>query len=304
MSQAANIIDVTFGGDRRTATEALYQYDYGQILNFTDLDLPAEFEIDFAHARCSVSETYIGSNNQVTIPSKFLAVNGSVNAFIFLHSGEDDGETEYVISIPVKARPERTDPVPSEAQRSRIDELIEQMDEAVESAQQSAEQAQSIVDGIEETVEQAVDDYMAEHPVEIPVDSVNGKTGAVVLSASDVGAATKSELASTEMSLRRFIDSVSNDVTTVSGNVVSLSNNTVHLSAQTLTDAQKTQARQNISAITASEAPVQSVNGQTGAVTISTATTSSNGLMSSTDKSRLDDLYADYSSALTALGVI
>ncbi len=35
----------------------------------------------------------------------------------------------------------------------------------------------------------------------------------------------------------------------------------------------------------------------------SVATTSSNGLMSSTDKGRLDDLYADYSSALTALGV-
>ena len=35
----------------------------------------------------------------------------------------------------------------------------------------------------------------------------------------------------------------------------------------------------------------------------SVATTSANGLMSSTDKSRLDDLYADYSSAMTALGV-
>ena len=32
------------------------------------------------------------------------------------------------------------------------------------------------------------------------------------------------------------------------------------------------------------------------------ATTSTNGLMSSTDKGRLDTLYADYSSALTALG--
>ena len=44
-----------------------------------------------------------------------------------------------------------------------------------------------------------------------------------------------------------------------------------------------------------------------GAITLSlnssaTATTSANGLMSSTDKSRLDELYADYSSALTALG--
>ena len=34
------------------------------------------------------------------------------------------------------------------------------------------------------------------------------------------------------------------------------------------------------------------------------ATTSENGLMSATDKQHLDDVYADYSSALTALGVI
>ena len=39
-------------------------------------------------------------------------------------------------------------------------------------------------------------------------------------------------------------------------------------------------------------------------VDIPLATTTSNGLMSSTDKSRLDDVYTDYSSALRALGVI
>ena len=50
--------------------------------------------------------------------------------------------------------------------------------------------------------------------------------------------------------------------------------------------------------------PVTSVNGSTGAVVIANATTSAAGLMSATDKSHLDDVYADYSSALTALGVI
>lgn len=50
-------------------------------------------------------------------------------------------------------------------------------------------------------------------------------------------------------------------------------------------------------------APVTSVNGATGAVVISTATTSANGLMSSTDKQHLDTVYADYSSAMSALGV-
>ena len=51
-------------------------------------------------------------------------------------------------------------------------------------------------------------------------------------------------------------------------------------------------------------APVTSVNGATGNVVIANATTSAAGLMSATDKSHLDDVYADYSSALTALGVI
>lgn len=49
-------------------------------------------------------------------------------------------------------------------------------------------------------------------------------------------------------------------------------------------------------------APVNSVNGQTGAVVIGSATASSAGLMSATDKSNLDTLYADYLSASTALG--
>ncbi len=50
-------------------------------------------------------------------------------------------------------------------------------------------------------------------------------------------------------------------------------------------------------------APVTSVNGSTGAVVIGNATTSAAGLMSATDKSHLDTVYTDYSSALTALGV-
>jgi len=64
----------------------------------------------------------------------------------------------------------------------------------------------------------------------------------------------------------------------------------------------------NVSAFTndagyITSAPVQSVNGQTGAVVIANATTSADGLLSATDKQHLDALYDDYSSAMTALGV-
>jgi len=47
---------------------------------------------------------------------------------------------------------------------------------------------------------------------------------------------------------------------------------------------------------------VTSVNGMTGAVVIGNATSSAAGLMSATDKTILDTLYADYLSASTALG--
>lgn len=55
--------------------------------------------------------------------------------------------------------------------------------------------------------------------------------------------------------------------------------------------------------ITASNAPVRSVNGKTGVVTIANATTTTAGLMSATDKANLDTLMDDYTSAMTALGV-
>ena len=341
MSQVSNIIDVTFNGERRTSTNSLFQYDYGQILTFTDLELPEEFEIDFAYDRCSVSETYLGSNNQVTIPAKYLEISGSINAFIFLHTGEDDGETEYIIHIPVKARPERTDPTPSETQRSRIDELIEQMDEAVEtaetsatSAQQSADRAEAVVENIGDTVEQAVEDYMDTHPVVAPVDSVNGKTGAVVLDATDVGAIseeqdptvpswakqptkptyTASEVGALPSStvIPTKTSQLQNDsgfitnapVASVNGKTgaVTLSASDVGALPSSTVIPSKTSDLTNDSGFL-TQAPVQSVNGMTGAVTLPTATTSANGLMSSTDKSRLDDLYADYSSAMAALGV-
>jgi len=41
-----------------------------------------------------------------------------------------------------------------------------------------------------EELGQAIEDYLDEHPVQVPVDSVNGQTGDVVITASDLGALT------------------------------------------------------------------------------------------------------------------
>lgn len=119
------------------------------------------------------------------------------------------------------------------------------------------------------------------------VDSVNGQTGTVVLDASDVGA-----LPDTYVAPVTSVNTKTGAVTLTASDVGALSSSTTFVSS----------FNGSTGAVTYS-APVTSVNGSTGAVVIGNATTASAGLMSATDKSHLDDVYADYSSALTALGV-
>ena len=135
------------------------------------------------------------------------------------------------------------------------------------------------------------------------VDSVNGQTGVVVLTASDVGALASSTSyvssfngssgAITYSAPVSSVNTKTGAVTLTASDVGALSSSTTFVSSFNGSSGAVTYT-----------APVTSVNTQTGAVVIGTATTSSDGLMSSTDKSHLDTVYADYSSALVALGVI
>lgn len=138
-----------------------------------------------------------------------------------------------------------------------------------------------------------------------PVQSVNSKTGAVVLDASDVGAIaqeTDPTVPSWAKQANKPTYTASEvgalpDTTTIPTKVSQLQNDSGFLSTAV------TSFNGSTGAVTYT-APVSSVNGQTGAVVIGNATTSSAGLMSAQDKTDLGTLMADYSSALTALGVI
>ena len=193
-----------------------------------------------------------------------------------------------------------------------------------------------------EDIAQAVEDYMIEHPIEAPVQSVNSKTGAVILTAADVGALPDSTVIPTKTSDLTndsgFITSVpvssvnsktgavvlsasdvhalpdSTVIPTVPTNVSAFTNDAGYLTevpSQYVTDTELNTALapkantddlaevatsgdyadlsnkptiptvpSNVSAftndanyITASQAPVQSVNGQTGAVTVTDTNT-------------------------------
>lgn len=138
-----HIIPVTYSGSGSYRTRAVYQYDYGQILSFDGFDLPDAFEVHF-HTGGGESVTVIGHDDQVAIPDSLLQIQRTVTAWLFLHDTEDDGETRFVVEIPVRGRSAITDEEPTPVEQSAITQAIAALQTAVtktEAAQDAAETA-------------------------------------------------------------------------------------------------------------------------------------------------------------------
>jgi hypothetical protein len=141
MDCARNIITANFSGGGTSATTApLWQWDYGQVLCITGIDLPAAFEVHFSTNRTGgVSTVAVGADGQVTIPSVLLTIGKNINAWIYLSDSEGEGETEYSILIPVKARPM---PETYDAEvTGEFDDVVRQVSEYAETAQTAADNA-------------------------------------------------------------------------------------------------------------------------------------------------------------------
>ena len=138
-----NITTVRFLNTTVTTSQSLYQWDYGQELKIEGLELPATFEVHFCNENSTTTTTQIGTDNQVTIPDTYLTTGKGILAYIYLHTGESDGETEYKIKIPVRARQQPSDTPPTPEQQSAITEAIAALNAGVEAAGDSAEDAEA-----------------------------------------------------------------------------------------------------------------------------------------------------------------
>lgn len=127
-----NILKVSFGGLRSVTANPLWQYDYGQILQIKGIDLPEMYEVHFANSENGNSKTSIGDVNGVPIPDEYLDSGDDIFAWVYLHTGVNDGETEYKIHIPVKTRAFPTHETPTPVQQSEIERLIALCEEIVE----------------------------------------------------------------------------------------------------------------------------------------------------------------------------
>ena len=152
---ARNIIRADFtsaGGNRYTSTKRKDQYDYGQKLEIIGLDLPDVFEVDFCNEEDPDTVTMIGQDNIVDVPDQFFETGRGILAYIYLHEGLDDGETEYRIFIPVGTRAERTDAEPTPVQQDVITQTIAALNDGVERAEAAAEEIKNMT-AVAETLE-------------------------------------------------------------------------------------------------------------------------------------------------------
>lgn len=132
-----NIITATFDGGNLVYVCPRYQYDYGQILKFTDLDLPFAYEVHFSNTdQSGNSVTQIGDENGVIIPDALFLNGETIYAWVYLHSTADDGETVYKVVIPVQKRAKPTNATPTPVQQDAITQAIAALDAAVEQTAQ------------------------------------------------------------------------------------------------------------------------------------------------------------------------
>jgi len=154
-----SIVKFTYG---MGTADPLWQWDYGQILQFPDLDLPEAYEVHFSNQRdIGTAKTAIGNADGVLIPDEYLTTGEDLHVWIFLHAGLEDGESEYYTRIKVQRRPESTNEQPTPEEQSVITQAIAALNKAVEetaadaaaadasaqaSAQSASESAQSASD--------------------------------------------------------------------------------------------------------------------------------------------------------------
>ena len=111
-------------GSYSVRTDPVWQYDYGLVLRIEGVELPSAYEVHFTNDPLGFSKTKIGDENGVSIPDEYLLTGQMIYVWLFLHEGQDDGETKLSISIPVRRRAMPLDVEPTTEEQNTITQMI------------------------------------------------------------------------------------------------------------------------------------------------------------------------------------
>lgn len=114
------------------------------------------------------------------IPDILLQTDKDLNVWAFVGTPEN-GYTKISKVFKVNKRSKPADYVFTPSEQTTLEEIKEKI-----------EYLESIQDP--DAIKNAVEDYLEQNPVESPVQSVNGKTGKIKLTAEDVGAISQDKL--------------------------------------------------------------------------------------------------------------
>lgn len=173
------MIIVDFKDENYKKVTGLWQWDYGQVLRIQGLNLPKAVEIHFSlqesggEAKKRVGFTKDGVTD-VVIPESMLENEeslGNYDIFAFIYLADDtNGQTEYKICMPVKARPK-----PEAFDKPEDEEIFR---EAITAVRESAERAETAEQQAAKHAEQTKADAQKttadRQEVEKLVESVSG----------------------------------------------------------------------------------------------------------------------------------
>ena len=148
----------------------LWQWDTGRKLT-VDADCS---QVHFSNKVFGRSIDVDVVDGAAIIPDVLLQTDKDLNAWAFVGTAEN-GYTKISKTFKVNRRNKPADYVFTPTDQTTLSKLEERLDRIEESQDPDA-------------IKNAVEDYLAQNPVEVPVKSVNGQTGAVELTAEDVGA--------------------------------------------------------------------------------------------------------------------
>lgn len=118
-------------------TSPVYQYDKGLKLVFENADeIPLATEIHFSNERFGESKTSICIDGVADIYDEYLKSGENVYAWMYIHNSEDDSETTYELTIPVRQRAKPKEYVPTEEEDDTIAQTIVALNVAVEKTAQ------------------------------------------------------------------------------------------------------------------------------------------------------------------------
>lgn len=151
-----NIVTAPISANRITKTRPLHQYDYGQVLKIVGDDLPELYTVHFSNVLMD-GEAIVEAGNAdgVPIPDALLETGLTVYAWLYLHTGDSDGETVCTVIIPVIKRSKPTDEGHDPEKVDTLDRAITALDGAVEAAETAQRGAETAQQAAEEAAEEA-----------------------------------------------------------------------------------------------------------------------------------------------------